>query len=68
MYVILVMLMNISLISEFFSENHINNNQNTSLTGKGALAHRLQCRNACNAAPPAISKIATKGAKMADVV
>ena len=38
MYVILVMLRNISLISEFCSKNHIDNNQNTSLV---ALAHRL---------------------------
>ena len=26
---------------------------NTSLTAKGALAHRLQCRAACNTSPPA---------------
>ena len=47
MYVILVMLRNISLISEFCSENHIDNNQNTSLAAKGALAHRLQRRTTC---------------------
>ena len=46
MYVILVMLRNISLISEFYSEHHIDDNQNTSLAAKGALAHRLQRRTA----------------------
>ena len=58
MYVILVMLRNISLISEFCSENHIDNNQNTSLAAKGALAHHLQRRTACKTSPPAESKMA----------
>ena len=33
---------------------------NTSLAAKGALAHRLQRRTACNAAPPAKSKMAAR--------
>ena len=35
--------------------------ENTSLAAPGALAHRLQRRNACNAAPPAKSKMAARG-------
>ena len=34
---------------------------NTSLAAKGALAYRLQRRTACNAAPPAKSKMAARG-------
>ena len=35
--------------------------RNTSLAAKGALAHRLHRRTACNAAPPAKSKMAARG-------
>ena len=35
--------------------------KNTSLAAKGALAHRLQLRTACNSAPPAKSKMAARG-------
>ena len=35
--------------------------ENTSLAAKGALAHRLHRRTACNAAPPAKSKRAARG-------
>ena len=38
-----------------------NNGGNTSLAAPGALAHRLQRRTACNAAPPAKSKMAFRG-------
>ena len=34
--------------------------EDTSLAAKGELAHRLQCRTACNAAPPANSKMAAR--------
>ena len=34
---------------------------NTSLAAKGVLAYRLQRRTACNAAPPAKSKMAARG-------
>ena len=37
-------------------ESHIN----TSLAAPGALAHRLQRRTTCNAAPPAKSKMAAR--------
>ena len=33
---------------------------NTSLAAKGALAHRLQRRTACNTSPPAESKMADR--------
>ena len=39
----------------------IENLLNTSLAAKGALANRLQRRTACNAAPPAKSKMAARG-------
>ena len=39
----------------------INKCFNTSLAAPGALAHRLQRRNACNAVPPAKSKMAASG-------
>ena len=39
----------------------INGIANTSLAAKGALAHRLQRRTACNAAPPAKSNMAARG-------
>ena len=32
--------------------------RNTSLAAKGALAHRLHCRTACNTSPPALFKMA----------
>jgi len=38
-----------------------NNKSNTSLAAPGALAHRLQRRTACNAAPPAKFKMAVSG-------
>ena len=41
---------------------------NTSLAAKGALAHRLQRRTACNAAPPAKSKMAARVPQMSDGV
>ena len=41
---------------------------NTSLAARGALAHRQQRRTTCNAAPPAKSKMAARGPKMADGV
>ena len=37
--------------------------QNTSLAAKGALAHRLQRRTACNTAPPEKSKMAARGSQ-----
>ena len=37
------------------------NLKNTSLAAPGALAHRLQRRAACNATPPAKSKMAARG-------
>ena len=37
--------------------------ENTSLAAKGAFAHRLERRTGCNSAPPAKSKIATRGSK-----
>ena len=39
--------------STFVSFANTNDGINTSLAAKGALAHRLQRRTACNAAPPA---------------
>ena len=41
---------------------------NTSLAAKAALAHRLQRRTACNAAPPATPYRLPVGPKMADGV
>ena len=35
--------------------------QNTSLAAKEALAHRLQRRTACNAAPPAKANMTARG-------
>ena len=40
--------------STFVSFANTNDGINTSLAAKGALAHRLQHRTACNAAPPAM--------------
>ena len=52
----------------FMGFDPIDINLNTSLAVPGALAHRLQRRTACNAAPPATPHRVPVGPKMANRV